>query len=56
MRADQVALVPSCVECGERWLPGDPTRWRAYHGGDNLDEPAELFFYCSECAEREFAS
>jgi hypothetical protein len=25
-----------------------------YHGGDDLDEPAELVFYCPECAEREF--
>jgi hypothetical protein len=27
---------------------------RAYHVGDDLDEPADLVFYCSECAEREF--
>jgi hypothetical protein len=25
------------------WLPEDEERWRAYHGGDDLDEPAELF-------------
>jgi len=24
------------------------------HGGDDLDEPAELFSYCPECAEWEF--
>jgi Zn finger protein HypA/HybF involved in hydrogenase expression len=23
-------------------------------GGDELEEPAELAFYCPECAEREF--
>jgi hypothetical protein len=25
-----------------------------YLGGDDLDEPAEVVFYCTECAEREF--
>jgi hypothetical protein len=40
MRADQVALVPECAECGARWLPGDPERWRPYLGVDeDLDEP-----------------
>jgi hypothetical protein len=29
-------------------------RWRAYHAGDDLDEPPELVFFCPECAEREF--
>jgi predicted RNA-binding Zn-ribbon protein involved in translation (DUF1610 family) len=30
-------------------------RWRAYHVGDDLDEPADgIVFYCPECAEREF--
>jgi hypothetical protein len=48
-----VALISSCVECGAVWLPADEERWRAYHGGDDLDEPAELF-YCPECPEREF--
>jgi hypothetical protein len=28
--------------------------WRAYLGGDDLDEPAEVDFYCRACAEREF--
>jgi hypothetical protein len=32
----------------------DGERWRAYHVGDDLDEPAELAFFCPECAEREF--
>jgi hypothetical protein len=25
-------------------------------GGDDLDEPAEVSFYCPECSEREFGS
>jgi hypothetical protein len=37
------------------WLPADEEPWRAYHG-DDLDEPAELFFYCPECAEPEFSA
>jgi hypothetical protein len=24
-----VAIVPACEECGERWLPGDAERWLA---------------------------
>ena len=28
------------MECGAVWLPVDEERWRAYHGGDDLDEPA----------------
>jgi len=48
-----VALILRCVECGAVWLPADEERWRAYHGGDDVDEPAELF-YCPECADREF--
>jgi hypothetical protein len=42
------------VECGAEWLPADEERWRAFHGGDDPAEPAELVFYCPECAEREF--
>jgi hypothetical protein len=37
-----------------RWLPADKDRWSAYLGGEDLDEPAELVFYCPECGEREF--
>ena len=38
-----------------RWLPMDAERWQAHLGCDeDLDEPAELFFYCSTRAEREF--
>lgn len=35
----------------------DAERWRAYLGCDeDLDESAELVFYCLECAEIEFGS
>jgi hypothetical protein len=36
------------------WLPADEERWRAYVGGEDVDEPAEIACYCSECAETEF--
>ena len=49
-----VALIPKCAECEAVWLPADEERWRAYHAGDDLDEPAEIVFYCPECAKREF--
>ena len=32
----------------------DEERWRAYLGSDSLDAPAELVFYCTACADREF--
>jgi hypothetical protein len=54
MSAESVALIPRCAECGVVWLPADEERWRAYLGGDDLGEPAEVFFYCPACAEREF--
>ena len=50
MSAEQVALIPQCAECGERWRPDDAERWSAY-----LHADSELVFYCPECAEREFA-
>ena len=49
-----VALVSKCVTCGEIWLPWDTDRWSAYIGGDDLIDPGEIFFYCPECAIREF--
>jgi hypothetical protein len=50
-----VALIPKCVECGAVWLPADNERWQALLGCDeHLDAPAEVDFYCPECAEREF--
>jgi len=54
MPVEGLRLVPACAECGAVWLPADEERWSAYHGGDDLGEPAELVFYCPECAEREF--
>jgi hypothetical protein len=45
---------PELCECRAVWLPADEESWRAYHGGDDLDEPAELFCYCPECGDREF--
>jgi hypothetical protein len=52
--AERVALTPQCAECQALWLAADDERWRAYLGGDDLDDPAELAFYCPDCAEREF--
>jgi hypothetical protein len=54
MRAESLAPIPRCAECEAAWLPADEARWRAYLGGDDLDEPAEPVFYCPGCAEREF--
>ena len=54
MSTEQVALTPQCAECNKLWLPADDERWRAYLGSDTLDEPAEVAFYCADCAEREF--
>jgi hypothetical protein len=46
---EQVALIPRCAECGERWLPDDEDRWQAHFDADDV-----LLFLCPECAEREF--
>jgi hypothetical protein len=46
--------MPQCPECGKVWLPADEETWRAYLGGDSLDEPAEVVSLCPRCAEREF--
>jgi hypothetical protein len=51
MSAESVALIPSCAECGARWLPADEECWSAYLTDD---ESLELAFYCPDCAEREF--
>jgi hypothetical protein len=56
MPVERVALIPSCAECGTRWLPADEELWRAYLGSDDLDEPPEVVFYCPECAKQEFGS
>jgi hypothetical protein len=49
--AEQVALIVHCAECDALWLPADEERCSAYLTDD---EPAELVFYCPECAGREF--
>ena len=51
MSTEQVALIPCYVECGSVWWPEVEDRFAAYLTDD---EPPELAFYCSECAEREF--
>jgi hypothetical protein len=51
LSAESVALIRS-AECEAVWLPDDEERW----GADDLDEPAELVFYCPGCAEREFGA
>jgi hypothetical protein len=38
------------------WLAADEERWRAYLGGDDLDEPPEVVFCCRDWAEREFGA
>lgn len=44
----------SCVEC-HRPSGRDWHGWRAYRTDDpDQDGPAELTFYCPDCAEREF--
>jgi hypothetical protein len=48
---ESVTLIPEYAECEIPWLPADEERWQAYHTDD---EPRELAFYCSSCAEREF--
>lgn len=49
-------MIPRCAGCEAAWLPADEERWRANLGGDDLDEPAEVIFYCRGCAERDFAN
>jgi hypothetical protein len=51
MSAEQVALIPQCVECGAVWLAVNDDRGQAWLTDD---EPPELAFYCPDCAEREF--
>lgn len=56
VNSDRGTLIAKCAECEAVWLPADDERWRAYLGGDDLDEPAELVCDCPDCAEREFGS
>jgi hypothetical protein len=50
----EVAFDTTCEVCHRQWQPDDDDRWRAYHVGDDPDEPAELVFYCPRCAASEF--
>lgn len=50
----ETTLIPRRPECEAVWLLADEERWQAQLGGDGLDEPAEVFFYCPPCAAREF--
>lgn len=50
MSAEQVALIPQCIECQGVWLPADEDRWRAY-----LDIDDKVVFYCAECVSRSSA-
>src|SRR5215217_3857831 len=34
MRLEGVALIPTCAECGEQWLPYENGHWSAYHTDD----------------------
>jgi hypothetical protein len=54
MPHERVALIPACAEWETVWLPANEVRWQVWLGGDDLDETAEVVFYCPECAEREF--
>jgi hypothetical protein len=54
MRTEDVALIPRCAECKAVWSPDDKERWQAHLGGDDLDEPGVVVFYCPSCADREF--
>ncbi|HKG42882.1 MAG TPA: hypothetical protein VKB10_01395 [Gaiellaceae bacterium] len=51
MRLEGVALIPTCAECGEQWLPYENGHWSAYHTDD---EPPDLAFFCPDCTAREF--
>lgn len=51
--AEQVALIPQCVERSRVWLPLDRERWEAYWIDDGTEE--KLVFYCPQCGDREFA-
>jgi hypothetical protein len=48
-----LSFILACAVCRRPWI-AHAERRRAYHVGDDLDQPAELVFYCPDCAEREF--
>jgi hypothetical protein len=49
-----LTFIQTCAVCRRPWF-SDDERWRAYHVGDDPAEPAELVFFCPDCAEREFS-
>ena len=57
MSVEQVVVVPECVECGARWLPGDEERWRLVRVDLYEFAPVgfyELAWFCRACSIREF--
>jgi hypothetical protein len=52
VNSQDVAAVPACEECGDRWLSNDAERWLA----DFVDDgPGDVLkFWCPECWRREF--
>jgi hypothetical protein len=51
VQANDVALIPECVESGAVWLPADEEHWQAWL---TCDEPPEVALYCPVCGDREF--
>jgi hypothetical protein len=51
VRAEGVALIPSCASATPAGCRLDENRWQAYLTDD---EPPEFVVYCRDCAEREF--
>jgi hypothetical protein len=43
-----------CSECG-RWSDNEAPGWRAVRAGEaDIEVRPEVFFFCPDCAEREF--
>jgi hypothetical protein len=38
VNSHDVAIVPECEECGERWRPADSERWRAEFFDDGPED------------------
>jgi hypothetical protein len=54
MKASEVAMTPSCEECGRVWLAADADRRRAHRADNPWDgDRPQLVFYPA-CAFREF--
>jgi hypothetical protein len=54
MSAESVRPDPELRRVPRRVAAGRRRAMAGLPGGDDLDEPAELVFYCPSCAEREF--